>query len=415
MTSRQTIHLHRFDNGLVLLAEPMEWLESAAFMFLVPAGCAQEPEERRGLASLTCELMLRGCGQLDSRALVEALDNLGIDRSEGVLNWHASYGGALPADRLGEALAIYADLLRRPHLPAEKLEECRALCLHQLRALEDDPAQRVLVELRERHYPAPFGRSPQGTEPSLRRIELQDVWSFFERYYQPDGTILAVAGRVRWAELRDQVGQLFADWPARPVPQPQPRRAERGQHHIPEDSAQTHMAVAFPCVPYRHPDYFKARGAVGVLSDGLSSRLFTEVREKRGLCYAVHAAIDSLRDEASVVCYAGTSSDRAQETLDVLIAELVRLADGISEEELQRLKVQVRSGLVMQQESSRARAAAIATDWYHLGHVRTLDQLEQIVRQLTVADINAYLAENPPKDFTVVTIGRAPLKFKPRL
>ncbi len=176
------------------------------------------------------------------------------------------------------------------------------------------------------------------------------------------------------------------------------------------ESNQTQVGIGFESLPYRDPDYFQAWGAVGVLSGGMSSRLFTEVREKRGLCYTVYATHHTLRDRASVLCYAGTSADRAQETLDVMLAELIRLAKGIEPEELSRLKARIKSALIMQQESSSARSSAIARDWYHLERVRTLDEVGALVDGLTRESINAYLAAHPPRDFTIVTLGPKPLE-----
>jgi predicted Zn-dependent peptidase len=117
-----------------------------------------------------------------------------------------------------------------------------------------------------------------------------------------------------------------------------------------------------------------------------------------------------LRDRGSVLCYAGTSAERAQETLDVTLAELVRLAEGIQPGELARLKARIKSGLIMQQESSSSRSGAIARDWYHLARVRTLDELGRLLDALTCESINTYLAAHPPGDFTVVTLGSNPLE-----
>ncbi len=406
----QTILTHRYDNGLSLVAEPMEWLESAAFAVLVPAGCSRDPADKLGLGSFTGEMIQRGCGSRNSRQFVEDLENLGVDHSSSVSNSHTSFGGAMPADKLYDALSIYADLLLKPHLPADQLEDARMVCLQEVRAIEDDLAQKVMIELRRRQYPEPLGRSSHGTLDSIRRITLDDIRKNYESTYSPNEAIISVAGKIEFEPLRDQIGELLADWKATELSPLKTAMAEGGRHHIQHDSNQTHIGVSFPSVPYSHPDYFQARGAVGVLSDGMSSRLFMEVREKRGLCYSVYASSHSLRDRGCVVCYSGTSTDRAQQTLDVLIAELVRLADGIEPAELDRLKVQVRSGLVMQQESSRSRAAAIAGDWYHLGRVRTLDEINQIINELTVEGINAYLKANPPRDFCIVTLGEKQLE-----
>ncbi len=176
--------------------------------------------------------------------------------------------------------------------------------------------------------------------------------------------------------------------------------------HFSYDSNQTQIGIAYSSVPYRHPDYFQAWGAVGVLSGGMSARLFTEVRERRGLCYSVYAMYHTLRHLGGVFCYAGTSADRAQETLNVTLGELVRLAKGIEDNELDRLKARIKSALVMQQESSSARSSSIAFDWYHLGRARTLDEVERLIDGLTSAQHKRlFEASIRRKDFTVVTLG----------
>jgi predicted Zn-dependent peptidase len=401
---------HKYDNGLVLVAEPMKSLESAAFSFLIPAGCVQEKSDRAGLAAFTCEMALRGAGNRDSHQFISDLENLGVERGESVSVNHTSFGGASLSKNLWPALEIFADLLRRPHLPADQIEAGRAVVVQEVRAIEDEPAQKVMVELRRRQYPDPWGRSSQGELPALRSITIDEIRDFHARTYAPNGTILGVAGRIDWARLKDEVGRLFADWkPAKLTDQPEKAGPSR-REHLTHESNQTQIGVAYSSVPYRDPDYFQAWGAVGVLSGGMSSRLFTEVREKRGLCYTVYATHHTLRDRASVLCYAGTSADRAQETLDVMLHELVRLAEGVLPEELSRLKARIKSALIMQQESSSSRSSSIARDWFHLGRVRTLAEVGKLVDGLSCQSINAYLAQHPPGDFTVVTLGSSPLE-----
>ncbi len=148
-----------------------------------------------------------------------------------------------------------------------------------------------------------------------------------------------------------------------------------------------------------------------MLSSGSSSRLFTEVREKRGLCYTVYASLHTQRDRASVLCYAGTTAERAQETLDVTVGELARLGKGIEQSELNRLKARIKSSLIMQQESTSARSGALARDWYHLGRARSLDEVGKLVDALSAESINAFLQKNPPRDLLVVTLGPEPLEM----
>jgi predicted Zn-dependent peptidase len=409
--SLSKIFTHTYANGLVLLAEPMEWLESAAFALLVPAGCQRDPLSRLGLASFTCEMVQRGCGSRSSREFVEYLDNLGVSHSSSVSNSHTSFGGAMPADKIYEALAIYSDVLLRPHLPADQLEDGRLVCMQEIHAQKDDLAQQVMAELRRRRYADPYGRTSHGTEETIDQITLDDIDQFRSSYYQPDGCILAVAGNLDWPRLRDHVGQLFHDWQARPLEPLQDIPAEGGYGHIPEDSNQTHIGVAYASVPYGDPDYYQARGAVGILSDGMSSRLFTEIRENRGLCYTVYATCHSLRHRGSVFSYAGTTTERAQETLDVLLQELMRIREGVRQDELDRLKSKIKAALIMQQESSPSRSSAIAGDWFFLGRVQTLDEINAIIDKLSCDSINAYLREHPPADFVVATLGKQKLEL----
>lgn len=412
MSIEQQIHVHTFDNGLVLLGEPMKSLESAAFTIRVPAGYAYEPEGRGGLSVMTNEMVLRGCGERDNRRFVEDLDNLGVERGDSVTDALTGFGGATLSKNLLPALSIYVDVLRRARLPAEELEAARLVALQELAGVEDEPGQLVMQELRRLHYPKPWGRRSQGQRDALEAMTLDDIQAHYERCFRPNGAIISVAGKIDWPAVRDHVGKLTADWPKVETPAivETPRSVRRG--HSPHESQQTHVAVAYDSIPYDHPDYFQAWGAVGVLSGGMSARLFTEVREKRGLCYTVSASHAVLKNRGNVLCYSGTSAERAQETLDVILAELVRLAEGIEPHELTRLKARIKSGLIMQQESSASRSSAMARDWYLLGRVRPLDEIASLVDALTADSINAYLKKNPPRDFTVVTLGPSPLEVR---
>jgi predicted Zn-dependent peptidase len=406
----RSIRSHTFDNGLVLLAEPAREVESAAFTLLTPCGYSVDPADRLGAASMLCDLAFRGAGSRDNRALVNDLESLGVERGESVSSAHTSYSAATLAASLEEALAIFADVVRRPHLSdGEPLEAARAVCLQEIRGTEDEPSQKLMDQLRQRAYPDPWGRRGQGDETGVMAATADEIRRQWANYYRPNGAILGVAGNIDWDRLVARVGALFDDWAPRSGGEPAERPAPNGSPHVDFEGNQCHIGIAFPTVPYRDPQYLQAWAAVGVLSDGMSSRLFTEVREKRGLCYTVHASLQTQLTRARVLTYAGTTAERAQETLDVTYAELVRLGHGIEQAELDRLKARIKSGLIMQQESTSARSGAIARDWYHLGRVRTLEELGAEIDALTADTINAYLAEHPPRDFTFATLGPQPL------
>jgi len=404
------IFSHNLANGMVLVGEPTQSVESAAFTFLLPAGCSHDPPNRAGMAALTTEMMLRGAGPRDSRAWISDLENLGVERGESVGVAQATYSGATLRDNLPAALNLFADLIRRPHLPVEQLDAGRNTCLQELRAIDDEPSQKLMIELRRRRYPDPWGRSSHGEDAALRAATIEDVRQFHARHYRPGGAILAVAGNFDWRRLCDHIELLFGGWQPGDAGQPGGANGPPAGNHILFQSNQSHVGIAYPTIPYKHPDYFQAWAAVGVLSSGSSSRLFTEVRERRGLCYTVYASLHTQRDRASVLCYAGTTAERAQETLDVTVSELLRLGAGIQQSELDRLKARIKSSLIMQQESTSARSGALARDWYHLGRARTLDEVGGLVDKLSAETINTFLTANPPRDLLVVTLGPQPLE-----
>jgi predicted Zn-dependent peptidase len=409
-TVPQQIYSHTLANGLKLVAEPMDWLESAAFSVLLPAGCMFDPVHRLGLANFAADMAERGAGEMDSRQFLEALERLGISPHSSVSTAHTAFGAALVADQLPQALRLFALQVRQPLLPEDQIEASRQVCIQELRGIEDNLAQQVFIELYRRLYPDPWGRSSQGNYDAIETIDMRDVERHIRETYVPTGAILSVAGKFQWNELRSMVEEQFGDWPAATPPTVREQPSSGGYHHIQVDSAQTHIGVAFPSVPYRDPDYFQARGAVGVLADGMSSRLFSEIREKQALCYTVGGSCHTIRDRGSVICYSATSTDRAQRTLDSLMFELKRLADGVRQDELDRLKAQIKSTLIMQQESSYARSAVIAADTYYLGRVRKIDEISAIIDGLTCDSINAYISQHPPADFTIVTLGAKELE-----
>jgi predicted Zn-dependent peptidase len=405
----QEIYSHTWSNGLTLLAERMPSVRSASFNILLPAGTANDPPEHAGLATILTDMMTRGAGSRGNRELIDALDRLGADRSEsaGVINIHLS--GVAQARNLHEILTIYADILRRPHLPEEELESAQALALQDLQGLEDDPQGKVMVELYRRHYPDPLGRDRRGTQHGIESLTIDRLRQHQRQLIHPRDVIIAVAGDIQWEPLKAHVEAIFGDWEGKERAPVKLAATRPGGGHITKDLEQTQIALAYPSVTIRDPDFYNARGAVGVLSQDMSSRLFTNVREKHGLCYAIHASHSGFKEMASVLAYSAAKPDLAQQTLDLLVHELRTLKDGIEEEELDRVKIGLKSDLIMRQESTSARAASLATDWYFLGRVRSLEELQAKVNGLTVKSILGYCERYPVRDVTLVTLGPSPL------
>jgi predicted Zn-dependent peptidase len=407
-----TFYIHEMPNGMTLVGQRMEHVSSSALSILVPCGAARDPDGLEGAAAVAGEWLLRGAGARDSRQLTDALDALGCQHSQAVLSEHSQFTVAQLARNLPAALEIFADILLRPRLADDTFEPCRQLAAQDLAGLEDEPARKSTLLLRERFYPYPLGRSAYGREESLQAMAAGPLRAHATAGLVPAGTILAAAGNIDWDAFRRQVEKLFGDWHAAAPAPVQCRPGEGGLAHVRKDSAQVHIALAHRSVTPASPHYYPARLAESVLSGGMSSRLFVEVRDKRGLAYHVATRYHSLKDHAGMFTYVGTPPHQAQETLAVTVGELRRIAAGIEEQEIRRSRTQLKSSLVLQGESTVARAGALISDWYHLRRLRTLEEVSRAIDAVTIPEVLEYLRQYPAEGFTALVIGPEELDMK---
>ena len=349
--------------------------------------------------------MARGAGGLDARAHCDALDQLGVQRGTNVETHHIRLSATMIAEKIDRAFPLLMNMVTAPALEDEALAPSRDLALQAIQSLKDEPQQKVMLDLRERFHPAPLGRSPYGSEEGVGAVTAEALRGFWGATCVPGGSVLSFAGKFDWPKLRELVVEQLSGWEgARDEVRPR-GEGPKGYHHSHADTTQVHIALAYKAVPEPDACSVLQRAAVAALSGGMSGRLFTEVREKRGLCYSVYATYAAGRERGAVFGYAGTTTARAQETLDVMVGELVRLSKGIDASEFQRAMVGMKSGLVMQGESTGARASSIATDQFVLGRPRGLDELSKRVDSVTHEALNVFLSENPPGEMTITTIG----------
>ncbi len=388
--------MERLPNGLLVALEERDF-PGVAFQLLVPAGAVNDPEGLEGASALLEGWIWKGAGDLDARALAQALDALGVRRTSGAGLEHTAFAASFLPEVLEEVFRLYALLLTRPRLPEEGFEAVRSVALQALLSQEDQPARKLLAELRRRVFLSPHGRDPLGREEDLKRATPRALREDYARRYTPKGAILAVAGGVSWERLLRALEPL-ALWQGEELLRPLPRLASPQRFLLRRPTAQVQIGLAYPDVGPEDPGFYAARLALEVLSGGMSSRLFTEVREKRGLVYAVSAFPAGVKGQGLLMAYAGTTKERARETLRVMLAEMERLSEGVTEEELSRARVGLRTGLVMGDESVRSRAASMARDLYMLGRVRPLSEIEAAIQGTSLEAVNAFLRAHPYRD-----------------
>jgi len=399
--------IHTLSNGVTLVGEPMPGVSSAAVSVLMPLGSATDPQDFEGSTNILAELLHRGAGPYDNKALSDEYEKIGTNASHSAGVEVSSISTTLLGENLPRAIELIGHTIRRPRLPEEELDNVKQLALQELKSLEDEPASKVMVELAKDLHPYPYGRSQLGTVEGVERITADSIRRYYEQQFVPTKVIIGIAGKFDWSSVIRSWEKELGDWGGKKsVLEPNKQTKGDSTRHIQKETTQLQIALAYPSVAIDHADYYTARVGVGILSGGMAGRLFIEVREKRGLVYRVSASHSAVKGRAAIVCYAGTTTERANETLDVMVAELRKLADGVSNDELKRAKADLKSRIVMASESSSARAGTIASDYWNLGRVRPLEEVKHKVDNVTSADIQRHLHEFPVHPMTLVTLGQ---------
>lgn len=394
--------------GAALATESMTGTKSVSISCLLPIGSATDPADRSGLATVLSEMILRGAGDRDSRALADALDTTGVNRSSGAGAQTLRLGATFVGVDFDEAMGLLTDIIRRPRLDAADLEPVRDLALQDLRSLLDEPRDRAMRAARLRHLTPPLNRPSEGDEPGLQAITHDDVRGHWAERARPGSACIGIAGAIDAGRAAAKLNDLLDGWKGEAGPIELRGSAPRGYAHEPDESNQVQIIALMDAPPEPSDDSALERLACAVLSGGMSGRLFTEVREKRGLCYAVSASYTSDRDFGVLTAYVGTTPERAQQSLEVLLAELERIntpAGAVTSDELARAREGLLSRLVFSGESTGARAGALAADLRRLGRPRTLEELADRIRRVTLDELNAYLARRQPGRLTIQTLG----------
>ncbi len=406
-----SIKFFSLSNGLRVAIEPMSDVRSVGVCLLVPAGSAREPAELQGLGAMWSELLLRGAGELDSKRQADAFDALGLSRGVNTRTLFASITMRAMGSRLDGGLELLVSMVRDPRFEESAIEPTRELALQSLASLADNPRERCALKAREHHLPEPINRSGYGSEQTLRAITREDIADGWHRLARPEGSILAIAGDTDPDAIRTRLESLLSDWSGSTPEIEIDPQGVRGYHHEQDQSNQVQIDVLHDAPADAHEDSILEHTVQSILSGGMSGRLFTEVREKRGLCYSVQSSYAPSRDFGTVAAYVGTTPERAQESLDVLLSELDRINTkrDVTEEEFERAIIGMKSRVVFSGESTAARASAIAGDIHRRGEPRTLQQIAELIDAVTLDRVRDYLARRDPGRLTIQTLGPAAL------
>jgi predicted Zn-dependent peptidase len=394
-------------NGLTVIVEELRHVETAAYELYIPGGILGDVESKVGESLIAGEMLSRGAGSYDARALSEKFEEHGIRHGEGAGYDRFSFRGGMLKEKLPHAFELISLMLQSPRFPEEELEASQSLYLQELKSIDDAPARKAAVELSKRYYPAPFSRPSLGTEEGIGGTSIQSIQDLWRTTCKPSGAALAVAGNVDPEEVIKLAEGLFGGIQGEGKKFPKfatlPPRGQK--YHIQKESNQVQIVTAQPSASSKHELYYPVKVLNDILSGGMYGRMFIEVREKRGLCYSVYYRHSSSKEFGTATMYAGTTPERAAETLKVMQEVVATVHGTVTPDELARAKINLKASHVIGEETPGARVGGLISDWWHRGRVRPLAELEASIDAVTVDQIDEALKVFPSTDFTVLTLG----------
>ena len=355
-------------------------VRSVALGFWIGVGSRDEPEHVAGASHFLEHLLFKGTPTRSARDIAEAIDSVGGEMNAFTAKDHTVFYLRVLVEDLELALDVLCDIMWNPAFRPEELEAERQVIAEELLMRGDEPEDLVQELLSEIMFPGhPLGREVMGDEATVKGMTAADLRAFHDRHYRPGVMVLAAAGAVDHAAFVERIWQRFqasgrpagGTRPSRVAPTAPPRPVAVSRRR----TEQAHVALGLPSVNRHHPDRHAVTLLTHVLGGGVSSRLFQEVRERRGLAYSVYAYRASYEDAGAVVLYAGTAPDRARAVLDVLTAELDRLADGVTERELDVAARGLVGSMVLGLEDSAARMSRIGRSLLVHGEVPTVEEV----------------------------------------
>lgn len=351
-----TLTLTTLPNGMRVLTDAMDTVETASLGVWVDVGTRHEPAEINGVAHVLEHMAFKGTERRSARAIAEEIEAVGGHLNAYTSREHTAYYAKVLANDAPLAVDILADILQHSVFDQTELERERAVILQEIGQANDTPDDIIYDLFQEEAYPGqPMGRPVLGRPEIIRDLSREAVSGYLTKNYGAEGMILTAAGRVDHDRLVEQAEKLFAGLPRRGTASTEPASYVGGDHREERDLEQVHVMLGFPGFGFRDPDYYAASVLSAAFGGGMSSRLFQEIREKRGLVYSIYSFVHAYSDGGLFGVYAGTGEDEVAELMPVLCEEIVGLSKGLDAGELQRARAQLKAGILMSLESTSAR------------------------------------------------------------
>jgi len=351
----------RLPNGLRVLTDPMDTVETVSVGVWADVGARHEPAEINGVCHMLEHMAFKGTRRRSALDIAVEMEDVGGHMNAYTSREHTAFYAKMLREDLPLAVDILADILQHSVFDPEELERERGVVVQEICQSIDTPDDIVFDHFQATAYGGQaLGRPVLGTVDSVRKLDSGIVGGFQHAHYSPERLVVAAAGRVDHDTLVDMVAAQFTDLTARAPDSGQPARYTGGEYREPRDVEQVHVVMGFDGVAYEDPDYYAAVVLATLMGGGMSSRLFQEVREKRGLAYTVSAYATSYVDGGLFTLYAGTGPEDVAALTPVLCDEINKVRRQVFADEVARARAQLRAGILMGMESSSGRCEQLA-------------------------------------------------------
>jgi len=378
-------------NGLVIASEVMPHLRSASLGVWVKCGSRFEKAAHTGIAHFLEHLLFKGTRRRSAAQIAEAIDSVGGQLDAFTEKEYVGFFARVLDEHLPLAFDLVSDIVRNPTFPAKEVERERNVIFEEINMVEDSPQELVLDLYMESFWKGhPLGRPISGTKKSVAAITRGDVKRFFRSHYNSRNTVVSVAGNIRHPEVYALAERCFSDLEpgpalsAGPPPEIHAGRLIRHKAHL----EQTHICLGTVCPPVSSKERYCAHLLSNILGGGMSSRLFQNIREKRGLVYSIYSMLSLYHDAGALVVYAGTAPENASRVVDLVLREFSRLREQlVSSRELERAKENIKGSMMLSLESSSSRMTHLAQQLIYYGRFYKLEEILDAVERVTSRDI----------------------------
>lgn len=380
------------NNGLRIITNSMPHTRSVSVIFFMGVGGRYEAESESGVSHFIEHLCFKGTEKRrTSKEISEAIESVGGIINGGTDKELTTFWCRVASQHFSLALDVLIDLVRNSRFDSKDIDRERQIIIEEINASLDSPRQRVDMLIDQLLWPGqPLGRDVAGSKETVTALTRQQMLHFFSHHHLPNNTVVSVAGDIQQEQVQDVLNQALGDWRPNKILAgfPSHDKQEAPRLHIEfRDTEQAHLCLGVPGLSFLHPDRFAVDLLSIVLGEGMSSRLFTEIREQQGLAYDIHSYADHFTDSGAVIIYAGVEPGRVENALGAILDQLSQLKERVSETELNKAKELAKGRLLLSLENSRNVAAWLGAQEMLTNNILTVDDVISLVDAVTAEDL----------------------------